>query len=261
MQKFSIEQDYLGEFHDAVQYDFEETIDYKGEHPSTSFYTALAQQSGGPVLELACGTGRVTFPIARQGVAITGLEIAPAMLAHARHKAEQEGLAIKWVAGDARTFDLGEKFKLIFMTGNAFQAFLNNADQWALLQSVHAHLAAGGLWAFETRNPTWSALTTDLNETQWLAYTDPQGRAVRVTEIREYDHVAQVLVYTLYRRWQDTDGPQLRTTRIALRYTFPQELNALLHHHGFRIVQQQGNWDGAPLTQASPSIITLCTLA
>ena len=261
MQKFSLEADYLGEFLDGVQYDFEETIDYQGEHPSTGFYTALAQQTGGPVLELGCGTGRVTLPIARRGIPITGLDLAPAMLAQARHKAAQEGLSINWVAGDARTFRLDEEFKLIFMTGHAFQAFLNTADQSALLQSVHAHLAEGGLWAFETRNPNWHDLTTDLNESEWLAYTDPQRRAVRVTEIREYDHGAQVLIYTLYRRWQTPDGPQLRTTRIALRYTFPQELNALLHHHGFRMVQQLGNWDGAPLTQASPSIITLCTLA
>jgi hypothetical protein len=70
-----------------------------------------------------------------------------------------------------------------------------------------------------------------------------------------------VLVYTLYRRRRAAEGLQQRTTRIALRYTFPQELNALLTHYGFRIVQQLGDWDGSPLTQSSPSIITLCTLS
>lgn len=261
MQTYSIEQDYLGEFHEPVQYDLEDDLGSGGVDPSRDFYVTLAQQTGGPVLELACGTGRVTLPIAQQGIDITGLEIAPAMLAHARHKAQQQGLAVRWVAGDARTVQLSEKFKLIFMTGNAFQAFLNNRDQRALLQTVHAHLAIDGVWAFETRNPNWSDLTTDLNETEWLAYTGPQGRAVRVTEIREYDPVAQVLAYTLWRRWQEAAGPQVRTTRIALRYTFPQELNALLDYHGFRIVQQQGDWNGNPLTGASPSIITVCTHA
>ncbi len=257
MPTYSIEQDYLGEFLDPVNYD----VENGGDHPARHFYAALAQQAAGPVLELACGTGLATLPIAAQGVAITGLEIMPQMLAHARHKAAQQGLAVRWVEGDARTFTLPEKFNLIFMTGNAFQAFLNNADQRALLERVRSHLAVGGRWAFETRNPNWHDLTTDLNETEWFTYTNAQGHEVRITETRAYDHVAQVLVYTLWRRWREPEGEEVRTTRIALRYTFPQELHALLEYNGFRILQQYGNWDHSPLTQDSPSIITVCTHA
>lgn len=254
MSIYTIEADYLGEFHDPVNYDLE----VGGDHPSHDFYAELAQQAQGPVLEIASGTGLVTLRLAQQGIDMTGLEIVPAMLAHARHKAQQLGLAVRWIAGDARTFALDQQFKLIYLTGNAFQAFLNHADQCALLQRVHAHLTPDGLLAFETRNPNWQELTTDPNESEWLHYTDAQGHEVRVTEVREYDHVAQVLVYTLWRRWQATDGPQERTTRIALRYTFPQELNALLTYNGFAVRAQYGNWDKSPLGKASPTIITIC---
>lgn len=254
MSTYTIEADYLGEFHDPVNYDLE----VGGDHPSHDFYAALAQQAQGPVLELASGTGLVTLRLAQRGIDLTGLEIVPAMLAHARHKATQQGLSVRWVEGDARTFTLDQQFKLIYLTGNAFQAFLTNADQRALLQRVQAHLTPDGLLAFETRNPNWQDLTTDLNESEWLHYTDVQGNAVRVTEVRKYDHVAQVLVYTLWRRWQATDGPQERTTHIALRYTFPQELNALLESNGFTIRAQYGNWDKSPLDKDSPTIITIC---
>jgi len=256
MKTFSIEDDYLGEFIDPVNYDLE----VGGDHPSHHFYADLAIQIGGSVLEVACGTGLVTLPLATQGINITGLDIVPAMLDHARKKSAEQELTIRWFEGDARKFDLGETFKLIYMTGNAFQAFLNNADQRALLANIRKHLTDDGIFAFETRNPDWNELTTDLNESEWMTYANDKGFSVRIMETREYDHVAQVLAYTLYRRWHETDGDKERITRIALRYTFPQELIALLETSGFKILNQYGNWDKSPLTKDSETIITVCTL-
>jgi ubiquinone/menaquinone biosynthesis C-methylase UbiE len=257
MKKFTIEEDYLGEFVDPVNYDLE----VGGDKPSHHFYAELAKQTSGSALEVACGTGLVTIPLARKGIKITGLDIVPEMLAHAKDKSEKLGLSIRWVEGDARNFSLNEKFNFIYMTGNAFQAFLNNSDQRALLETIHRHLADGGLFSFETRNPNWDDLTTNLNETEWMTYTNDKGYRVRITETREYDHVSQVLAYTLFRRWHESDGDKERVTRIALRYTFPQELNALLEQSRFRILHQYGNWDKSPLSKESPSIISVCMLA
>lgn len=257
MASFTIEEDYLGEFFDPANYDLE----VGGDHPSHQFYAELAKQVVGNVLEVACGTGLVTIPLAQQGIPITGMDIMPAMLAHAKHKSEQLGLSIRWVEGDARNFDLDETFNFIYMTGNAFQAFLNNSDQQALLKNIRKHLTGTGVFAFETRNPDWKELTTDLNEEEWMTYTNNRGYQVRIMETREYDHVAQVLVYHLFRRWQEDGGNKERITRIAIRYTFPQELNALLEHHGFRILAQYGDWGKGPLKKDSPSIITVCNPA
>ncbi len=112
-----IDHNNLEEFADPVDYDHQDSSD-----TGLAFYTALAQEAGSPVLEIACGTGRISIPIARLGFAVTGLDIVPGMLEQARRKSI--GLPIRWVEGDARTFDLGEQFRLIFLTGNAFQAFL-----------------------------------------------------------------------------------------------------------------------------------------
>jgi SAM-dependent methyltransferase len=257
MPKFTIEEDYLGEFVDPVNYDLE----VGGDHPSHHFYANLAKQVGGTTLEVACGTGLVAIPLAQQGILVTGMDIVPAMLAHARNKSEALGLSIRWFQGDARNFDLSEKFNFIYMTGNAFQAFLNNADQQDLLQNIRKHLTTDGIFAFETRNPNWDDCSTDLNETDWMTYANDKGLTVRITETREYDHVAQVLVYNLYRRWKEVGVEKERVTHIAIRYTFPQELNALLERSGFQIVNQYGNWDKSPLTKDSPSIISVCKLA
>src|SRR5262245_23167243 len=216
-----IDHNNLEEFADPHAYDIEDNSD-----TGVAFYTALAHETGGPALEIACGTGRVSIPIARLGVAVTGLDIVPGMLELARSKSA--GLRTRWVEGDARTFDLGEQFRLIFITGNAFQAFLTRADQEALLERVRAHLHDEGLFAFETRNPRWATRETSGEESEWrtsehnttgrplfatletreeeghwLTYTDISGREVRVSRTQVYDHVTQILHWTTYRRWRE----------------------------------------------------------
>ncbi len=263
-----IDHNNLEEFADPHNYDIEDPSD-----TGIAFYSALAQETGGPVLEIACGTGRVSIPIARLGFAVTGVDIVPGMLALARSKSA--GLPTRWVEGDARAFDLGEQFRLIFITGNAFQAFLTRADQEALLERVRAHLHDDGLFAFETRNPRWASSTradqpahsheeglfalleTREQEEDRSTYTDSSGRDLHLSRTQAYDHVAQILHWTTYRRWRADDQEQTKITRIAVRFTFPQELAALLHYNGFTIIRQYGDWNLEPLTAASPSIIVV----
>src|SRR5215212_9872283 len=70
-----LDHDNLEEFSDAINYDREDSSD-----TGVAFYQALAQEAGGPVLEIACGTGRVTIPIAKLGFPVTGLDLVPGML-------------------------------------------------------------------------------------------------------------------------------------------------------------------------------------
>jgi SAM-dependent methyltransferase len=269
-----IDHDNLEEFAVPLNYDIEDS-----SQAGVAFYSALAQETGGPVLEIACGTGRVSIPIARLGLAVTGLDIVPGMLELARGKSA--GLPVRWIEGDARSFDLGGQFRLIFLTGNAFQAFLTRPDQEALLERVRAHLHDEGLFAFETRYPQWANLArarrdapsegtdrhneglftlleTHQEEVPGQTYTDNRGREVSVSRTQVYDPVAQILHWTTYRRWQEAGREQTRITRIAVRFTFPQELEALLHYNGFSLLRQYGDWDLQPLAAASPSIISVC---
>lgn len=260
-----IDHDNLGAFADAEAYDIADPTDTGG-----AFYRALAQEAGGAVLEIGCGTGRVTIPIAQMGFPVTGLDIVPGMIERARRKSA--GLPARWAVGDGRTFRLDGQFNLVFMTGNVFQFFLTNADQAALLERVYAHLHPAGLFAFEMRNPRWPGLATrpepyegmffhletSLDELGAETYTDAQGRTVRTSYTQLYDHVAQILHVTGYTRWREGEQEQTQVSRTALRYTFPQELAALLDAHGFVILRRYGDWNYEPLTEASPSIIVVC---
>jgi SAM-dependent methyltransferase len=261
----------LDEYGVADNYDREDPSD-----TGIAVYSALARETGGPVLELGCGTGRVAIPIARLGIEVTGLDVVPAMLDQARRKSA--GRPIRWVEGDARDFDLGQQYRLVFLTGNTFQAFLTNADQEALLQNARKHLHDDGLVAFETRNPRWADTTrtatvsptmgdengafafleTREQEEPGGGYIDVNGNEVRVSRTQVYDHVGQVLHWTAYHRWLEDGRERTKVGRVAVRFTFPLELEALLHYNGFEIVQRYGDWDLSPLSAVSRSIIVVC---
>jgi hypothetical protein len=141
-----------------------------------------------------------------------------------------------------------------------------------MLKRVHTHLHDDGLFAFETRNPRSTAheasaeeydglfvnLETRTDESDWQTHTDASGREYALLRTRIYDHVAQILHWKYRRRWREDGEEHTRVTRIALRYTFPQELAAMLHYSGFCIVRQYGDWNLQPLTATSRSIIVVC---
>jgi 2-polyprenyl-3-methyl-5-hydroxy-6-metoxy-1,4-benzoquinol methylase len=245
----------LEEFTDPPNYDIEE-----GERSSVriAFYCEEAKTVGGPVLEIACGSGLVTIPIAAMGLETTGVDLAHPMLEHARKKAAAQGLKIRWVEADARSFDLGTKYRFILLTGNAFQAFLRREDQEALLASVRRHLAPNGIFAFETRNPSGHDLTNQPEEEFDQRYTSVEGYPISVSFTQAYDPIAQVMYWTSYRRWNDGGHEHTKETHIACRFTHPQELEALLHYNGFEIIEQYGDWNKEALSASSLSIISIC---
>ena len=249
-----IDHNNLEDFNDPANYDLEET-----ERSTTriQFYADLAQETDGPTLEIACGSGIVALPIAAHGIPVTGVDLARPMLAHARLKAQRQNLRLDLVEADARQFHFGRQFSFIYITGNAFQAFLRRADQERFLACVKCHLAPGGAFAFETRNPSGHDLS-DQSEEEWFTYHNVQGQLVRVSGTQRFEPLAQVLHWTTYRRWNDSTGSQSTTTRIACRFTYPQELNALLHYNGFHIVNQYGDWNKGKLSVESESIISIC---
>lgn len=247
--------DNLEESYDPPNYDIEE-----GERSAEriTFYCDLAKSFGGPVLEIACGSGLVTLPIASQGLDVTGVDLARPMLEHARKKAAAQNLNILWVEADARSVDLARKYQFIYLTGNAFQAFLHREDQEALFVSVKRHLAPEGVFAFETRNPSGHDLTNQPEEEFDQSYISVEGHQVSVSFTQMYDPIAQIMYWTSFRRWNDGERDHKKETHIACRFTHPQELEALLHYNGFQIIQQYGNWNKEELSTFSPSLINIC---
>jgi len=124
------------------------------------FYASLAREVEPPVLELGCGTGRVTVALARGGIPVIGLDRSLPMLRVAeRTAAGVQG--VRWVQGDMRSFDLRERFGLICIPFRSFQHLLTVHDQRATLERCFHHLRPGGVLALNLYNPP-SALVASL---------------------------------------------------------------------------------------------------
>jgi len=246
--------EYLEGYRDAQAYDVEEGSD-DADYPLTE---QLARESGGPLLDLACGTGTMAIRMAEQGFQVTGVDIIPEMIALAQEKALAQDVSIKWVVADARTFQLQKQFPFIYMLGNAFQHFLSRADQEALLDRVREHLHPQGRFLFGTRNPS----PQNLFQTRYAEpqqYAMPDGRRYMVTEQQEYDPITQIQYYTFHEHWLKPDGLQEKKKyRGALRYVYPQEMEALLHYNGLQIRSCYGSWQQEPLTATSCYMIYVC---
>jgi SAM-dependent methyltransferase len=243
----------LDEYRHPDLYDIE-NADFDPEGP---FYLELARELGGPVLEIGCGTGRMTIPLAKAGLDMTGLDIVPEMLARAKEKAGD--LPITWVEADARSYSLGKKFRFIFECGSVFMHQLTNADQQAFLERVREHLAPGGMFVVSLFFPHRENLENVPEEKEWFSYSDALGQMVRVSGSEVYDELAQVKNETAIRRITLLNGEeQVLAAPLCLRYTFPQEMEALLDHAGFRIIERYGGADRSPLTAESRFLVYVC---
>ena len=245
--------DNLAEYADPSLYDLENAP----FEPDGPFLLELAKRQGGSALEVGCGTGRITIPLAENGVDITGLDIVPGMVEWAKQKAR--GLPIRWVVADARRFRLEQAFQLIFETGSVFQHMLERSDQEEYLARAREHLAADGLFVVGVMFPHPDLLTSLETEQEWFTYENLEGQEVRVSGTEAYDPLRQVKLETAYRRWKEAGGQEVvRVAPLSLLYIFPQEMEALLHYNGFAAAERFGGWDGSSLSKDSRMQIYVC---
>lgn len=239
----------LEKYADPEMYDYL----YEGYQKDLHAILKWAKQDE-PIVELACGTGRLTIPIAQKGFRIIGVDLHEGMLKRARQKAEELDLSIEFVQQDCTQLDIPVKASLAFMTGNSFQHFLTNEAQNALLQSVRKHLVEDGVFIFDTRNPILQELSV-LDEYE-EKFVDKDGNQVIESSRDKYDHLTQILDCQTNRKVY-RDGTLIAESQdgILLRYSYPQEMNRLLQENGFEIVQVYGDWDENALHARSVSMV------
>lgn len=216
-----------------------------------SYWEQQCARSSGPVLELACGSGRLTIPLAEGGVDIEGLDISPAMLALARQKAEANGLTLSWSLSDCTDFDLARRFGVIFLPNNSLAHLLTRQDLANCLACVRRHLAVGGRFGLDYFNPSLPLLMRDPTSRHPVAaFLHPDtGEQVVVTESSAYDAATQINHIRWFWRFGGRDEEVV--SDLPMRVYFPQELDALLSCAGFVIEEKYGDYDLAPFTTTS----------
>jgi SAM-dependent methyltransferase len=179
---------------------------------------------------------------------LCGIDPDPAMLKIARSRTD-----VEWRHATAASIAWTQEFDLATMSGHAFQVLIDDDELRASLAGIHKALTNDGRFAFETRNPLVRAWES-WNSQHPIDVIDPAGRPIRIS----YDVEAVVGdVVTVVEITSDRDGTSLRRDRARLRFLEVDPLAAFLSGAGFRIEAQYGDWSRAPLTEASPEIITI----
>ncbi len=229
------------------------------------FYIEEALAAGGPVLELGCGTGRVTIPIAAAGVDITGVDSSMAMLTVARRKAEvlPESARLQLVEGDMREGYLGQKFNLVIIPFRGFLALMTVEDQMSALSIISSHLVPGGKLVFDVFVPDLDTLVQESDASYHLRdVTDPEtGRRLVLWHQNACDNLAQTMDARITVEELDEMGVVERRCYLdfQLRYAHRWELHHLLTTCGYTVDNLYGNFDRTPLGEDSADMVWVAT--
>ena len=230
------------------------------------FYVEEALAAGGPVLELGCGTGRVTIPIAAAGVDITGVDSSPAMLDVARRKvpALPKDARPALVEGDMRALDLnGRQFQLVIIPFRGFLALMTVEDQMSALSGISSHLAPGGKLVFDVFVPDLDMLVQEGDTPYHLRdVVDPDtGRRLVLWHQSAYDNHAQVIdARIIVEELDETGTVERRYYRdFQLRYAHRWELHHLLTASGYTVDDLYGDFERTPFDEDGADMVWVAT--
>ncbi len=203
------------------------------------FYVDEAVRSGGPVLELAVGTGRIAIPTARAGIRVTGVDSSAGMLAVARERAAQAGVELDLRLGDLRDPPVEERFGLVTIPFRSLLHMETDADRRAALRAVRARLVEGGRFVFDVFTPA----PDDIADThgRWLE------REPGIFERADWDERRRTLVLHVA-------GEGGAEAELTLAWLPVEEWRALLEEEGFVVEGLYGWFDRTPYAGQEDSI-------
>ncbi len=239
----------LSEFRSGADYDAQYGDQYEEE---IAYLTALAREQNGAILDVCCGSGIVTVPLAEAGFEVVGVDIAPSMLARAQDKAKHLPNASFHLA-NALDFKLDKCFDLALMTGNAFQAFLTEEAVLQLLKNVKGHLNTNGILAFDTRLLEGYDLSEDNTFEFWNEYTNASGDAVCFLGRKtRFDPQNNLLYFDMKRRY--ADGREVGSS-IELKFLLLETLLSLVEEAGFKVLGKYTDWQASSFNSTGSSAV------
>ena len=204
----------------------------------------LSFPAGARVLDLCCGPGVFTVPLADRGCDVTGVDLSPAMLERARKRSADTGAQVRYVQADAREYEAPGAFDVVLNMFTSFGYFEDPADNARVLRTMHSCLAPGG------------TLVLDLAGKELLAR--------RVTPPKVVQRGDDLMVQTdivlddwarLRSDWVLVRGDQVtRTTLVWFVYS-AVELRRMVEEAGFGRVEVFGGFDGRPYDENAERLV------
>ena len=220
-----------------------------------AFWRALANDRGGPVLDLGAAVGRVAIPLARDGHEVWALDASSGMLEELGRRLRAEsadvGARVRRVQADLRDFALGRTFPLAVMPMNTLQALLTRTDQLACLRRVRAHLDADGEFVFDVAVPDLDMIEAQLGTVApgevWRD-SDSGNTLVHSARFDKVDRVTGNVEFTAKIEEIAPDGGVTTHLRLHVVHLFPtSELWELIVDAGMEVRAVHRDFAGGPL--------------
>jgi SAM-dependent methyltransferase len=250
--------------------------DYDLEHAGDTedidfFVDQVVRAKPRRVLELACGNGRVTVPLAEAGAKhhfdVMGLELVPEMLEAARTRAEEAPAAVRkrltLVEGDMRTWRSETPFDMIVTPCSSVCHLLELEDQLAAWRSAFENLAPGGRFIVDVtmadlgsyaesyRTRRGEPMEVDLDTYEEASKT----RMIRYRTTRYLPDLQRARIRFLYDKFVDGGQPERSISDFESHVYYPREMRLLFLHSGFEVTEVFGDYRGGPLRPDSPQMI------
>ncbi|MBH5368130.1 class I SAM-dependent methyltransferase [Bradyrhizobium glycinis] len=224
------------------------------------FYVDIARERGGHVLDLACGSGRLTVPLARAGLDVIGGDLSSAMLERARDRARANAVEPGFFELDMRDFGLGGRtFDTIVVAVNSILHLHSLNDFKGFFGSVGRHLSPQGRLVFDAFLPNIAMLNADPNKRELIGTVVHDGLgAITVEETARYDPLTQIRHVDWY--WSSKTEKDFWKVPLPMRSIFPQEMPLLIASGGLRLIERFGDFDRSPLAAGSMRQICVCGL-
>ena len=209
----------------------------------------LPKNKDAKILELCCGTGRLTLPIAKDGYDICGVDYTSSMLERAKLKASEAGLEINFIEADMRTLNLQERFDLIFIPFNSIHHLYKNEDLFKAVEGIKRHLKEGGVFLLDCFNPNIQYIVESEKEQKVIAkYTTNDGREVLIKQTMCYENATQINRI----KWHYFINGEFHSIQnLDMRMFFPQELDSYLERAGFNVIHKFGSFEEEAFTDNS----------
>lgn len=256
----------IDDFYSSGAEHYDAAYSVKDDLVDRDFYLGLADEYGGPVLELGCGTGRITLPLARQGVDVTGIDASHSMLEVLRAKlaGEREGVRrrTRVIEGDFRTHQIGDRFPLVVIPFRPMQHMYTADDQLSALKNAARHLVDDGVLAFDVFNPRFEKILGGIGEEyldlEWPVEGAP-GRMIRRFFVKdEIDLMNLNFSGRFIFRLCEGDlvlSEEVQPLKMSF-YTYPH-LKALFCAAGLESAGEFGAFDRRPIGPEAPEMIFL----
>jgi SAM-dependent methyltransferase len=242
-------------------------LDLVEDPGDVDLYLSLARRTGGPILELAAGTGRLALPLATAGFDVTGVDIDPAMLDRARERAavERPKGRLELVEADILGLRLpaAGSFQLSLIALNSLLLLGTRDAQREALRTMAAHLCPGGLAVADVWLPDADDLARfDGRIVLEYARTDPEtGGTVTKADSAQHDAVSQVVTLTtLYEESAQGEAPRRWVRTDRLRLVSADELRGFAEDVGLEVELVAGGYDLSDLGPTSDRAVLVARL-